>query len=79
MSQRTERKARARPKFANLRAYVSSFPREVEQQDIAEKLGLSPSQLSGYLGGTIPGRDTALRLYREHSIDLEGLLDPPSA
>jgi hypothetical protein len=66
-----------KPKFRNLREFVNSYPRYVKQGDIAELLGIEESALSRYLGGIVPGRETALRLHREHDIDLEGLLDPP--
>jgi len=68
-----------RAKYRTLREYVESHPRTVKQQDIATALGLSPSDLSAYLGGRKPGRETALRLSRQHNIDLEGLLDPEAA
>jgi len=65
-------------RFKTLRAYVDAQPRRVTQNEIADSLGLSPSQLSLYLTGLrIPGRAVALRLSRDHDISLEGLLDPP--
>lgn len=61
-----------------MREYVDSFPRSVKQYEIAEKLGISDVDLSTYLSGKAPKRETALRLHREFGIDLEGLLDPES-
>jgi predicted transcriptional regulator len=55
---------------------VNSYPRSVTQAEIAAILGITAPALSGYLIGRIPGRETALRLSRDHGIDLEGLLDP---
>lgn len=63
-------------RFKTLREFVDSHHRSVKQQEIAAKLGLAPADLSAYLGGKRPGSDTALRISREHNIDLEGLLDP---
>jgi predicted transcriptional regulator len=65
--------------FKTLREFVDSHPRTVRQGQIALKLGLSEQLLSAYLGGRVPGRGVALRLSREHHIDLEGLLDPDGA
>ena len=63
-------------KFKTLRAFVDSYPRTIRQGQIAALLGLSQGLLSAYLKGRRPSRDVALRLARDHSIDLEGLLDP---
>ena len=67
---------RKEARFKTLREFVRSYPRTVKQGQIAEILGLSDGVLSAYLSGRRPSREVALRLAREHSIDLEGLLDP---
>ena len=66
-----------RPRFASLREFVYSFPRSVRMYEIAALLGVNQGQLSHYLAGRRPGTRTALRLHRDHGIDLAGLLDPP--
>lgn len=63
--------------FKTLREYVDAQPRTKTQGEIAGELGLAENTLSQYLGAhRIPSRDVALRLWREHGISLEGLLDP---
>lgn len=64
-------------RFKTLRAYVQSFKQPVTQRHIASVLGVTEPELSEYLSGRkSPSKAVALRLYREHRIDLEGLLDP---
>jgi plasmid maintenance system antidote protein VapI len=66
----------ARPRYSTLRAYVAAQPRDLTQSAIALRLGLTPNRLSQYLGGHVRiSRDVALRLARDHGIDLRGLLD----
>jgi transcriptional regulator with XRE-family HTH domain len=68
-----------RSQFKTLRDYVDAQPRRVTQNEIAERLGVSPSTLSNYLRGhRVPDREQALHIARNFSIDLEGLLDPSS-
>jgi predicted transcriptional regulator len=70
-----------RARFKSLKAFVASFPeRHGRQREVAQVLGLTEPALSSYLSGRlVPSRETALRLSRDHDIDLSGLLDPSSA
>lgn len=63
--------------FKTLRDYVDAQPRTKTQGEIAQELDIAENTLSQYLGGhRTPSREIALRLHRDHGIDLEGLLDP---
>lgn len=69
-----------RARYKTLRAYVAAQPRGKALADIAADLGLTTPTLAAYLGGhRMPGREVALRLAKEHDIDLTGLLDPSLA
>lgn len=67
----------SRARYKTIRAYVDTQPRGKTTTAIAAELGVTEASLRAWLAGNrFPSREVALRLSRDFSISLEGLLDP---